>query len=381
VRGVRRRKGRRLPLARIALRKILLQMSFELKLEFDYVFSTSTNVWLDVQQHQYSSLFIILELLSCAFLSLYKRCFVIAFYAVCVFTFLPVASASPDHSPFPNVTFKVFSDYIQNHFDSQISLSAILTILFSLTNNPDLLTLHARQQYPMAQGEIAQSTSGWIKALANALKEKLDDKLLSKEEKQTQPRDEQITSIIGSKLDGLSKVLGLHPFDKKGRFLGKLKPISDQDIKPALVICPVSVECETRSCGPRAILRYTRDRDISKAVLIKGTVIFDDVSVLTGHCSKCQTSYHADHERFRSQDAERKWMKLYLNSAKYLKIGQTIWVDRTFSNSILGAMYTFHGSATAIAEFWNRSYWSTQNTTSRKISRRQVWHAFVQESV
>jgi hypothetical protein len=74
-------------------------------------------------------------------------------------------------------------------------------------------------------------------------------------------------------------------------------------------------------------------------------------------------------------------MKLYLNSAKYLKVGQNIWVDHTFSGAVLNGTYHFHASVTAFSEFWNMSFWSTQKTNSSKVSRRQVWQAFIQESV
>jgi hypothetical protein len=72
---------------------------------------------------------------------------------------------------------------------------------------------------------------------------------------------------------------------------------------------------------------------------------------------------------------------LYLNSAKYLKVGQTVWVDRTFANAVVNGTYNFHASASAFAEFWNASFWSTQSTKSRRVSHHQVWQAFVQESV
>jgi hypothetical protein len=81
---------------------------------------------------------------------------------------LPVASAQSDHRPFPDIPFQVFSQFIQKQFSSQISLATVLTVLLSMTNNPDLLTLHARQQHPK-MGEISQKNSGWIKALARAL--------------------------------------------------------------------------------------------------------------------------------------------------------------------------------------------------------------------
>jgi hypothetical protein len=61
---------------------------------------------------------------------------------------IPVTYAMPaGESPFPDITFKEFSQFIGQHFSSKISLSTVLVILFSLTKNPDLLNLHARQQY------------------------------------------------------------------------------------------------------------------------------------------------------------------------------------------------------------------------------------------
>jgi hypothetical protein len=49
-----------------------------------------------------------------------------------------------------------------------------------------------------------------------------------------------------------------------------------------------------------------------------------------------------------------------------------------FSRAILNAMYHFHGSASAYAAFWNGSF---AQHTSTVITRRQVWQAFVQESI
>jgi hypothetical protein len=60
---------------------------------------------------------------------------------------LPVTSASSVGAPFPDIPFKSFSQFISQNFSSKISLSTVLVIMFSLTENPDLLNLHARQQY------------------------------------------------------------------------------------------------------------------------------------------------------------------------------------------------------------------------------------------
>ena len=52
-----------------------------------------------------------------------------------------------------------------------------------------------------------------------------------------------------------------------------------------------------------------------------------------------------------------------------------------FSGGVINGIYHFHASSSAFAEFWNDTFWSSQKTQSRKISRRQIWHTFVQESM
>jgi len=56
-------------------------------------------------------------------------------------------------------------------------------------------------------------------------------------------------------------------------------------------------------------------------------------------------------------------------------------IDRIFSKAVLNGMYSFHRSSAAYAEFWNDSFWSTQQEKSRKISCWQIWQAFVHESL
>ena len=49
----------------------------------------------------------------------------------------------------------------------------MLVVLFTTTSNPDLLNLQAQQQNPVP-GEAAHVISGWMKALGQALEERLD---------------------------------------------------------------------------------------------------------------------------------------------------------------------------------------------------------------
>ena len=78
-------------------------------------------------------------------------------------------------------------------------------------------------------------------------------------------------------------------------------------------------------CNLYGLHQATRNCDIPKVSLIKGTKFYKNVAVLSGKCPKCETVYYADHESLnRGTDNVQR---VYLNSAKYLKLGQSIWVD------------------------------------------------------
>ena len=78
------------------------------------------------------------------------------------FLFLPTVAAMPnlEKSAFPDLTFKVFSDIIFSHFSSQVSLVTVLVLLFTMTENPELLSLHAQQQNPVYLEENNVQVSG-----------------------------------------------------------------------------------------------------------------------------------------------------------------------------------------------------------------------------
>jgi hypothetical protein len=177
----------------------------------------------------------------------------------------------------------------------------------------------------------------------------------------------------------MSKILGLYPYNKFGRFQGKLQAITP--VKPISVICSETPECNTDGCSPRSLLQASQDRDIPPVTLIKNSQIHDHAYVLSGQCPKCNTRYFADHRSLVSDAGQDDTKKLYSNSAKYLKVGQSLWVDRIFAQAVLNGKYSFHASASAYAEFWNNSFWAAQDTSSRKVSRRQIWHTFIQESL
>jgi hypothetical protein len=297
---------------------------------------------------------------------------------------LPTVMASgQDQTAFPDIPFKLFAAFIGENFNTKVSLTTVLTVLFTLTNNSDLLNLHARQQRRRFVEEQSQQISGWMKTLSYALKDKLGgaaDNLLKSTEHNAQLSHDKIITTIGTKLNALSKLLKLDPYNDEGQLIARLEPVSEKTIEPALIICPMVLECETSTCNPRSLLQNTRNRDLPKVTLIKGTRIYDNVLVVCGKCPKCQTKYYADHESALMAD-NQNWSRFFLNSAKYLKVGHQVWVDRLFSSSVLNGTYSFHASAAAFAEFWSDSFWATQETSSRKITRRHIWQAFVQESI
>jgi hypothetical protein len=128
--------------------------------------------------------------------------------------------------------------------------------------------------------------------------------------------------------------------------------------------------------------QITKTQDIPKVKLVKGSDIYQNVSVLTGQCFKCKTLYSADHESLCEtvSEEETRNRRIYLNSAKYLKVGQSVWVDRVFSNAVVNGMYSFHASASAYTEYWNNSFGVFDQDQPLELTRRQIWQAFVQES-
>ena len=102
------------------------------------------------------------------------------------------------------------------------------------------------------------------------------------------------------------------------------------------------MECENIECNPCGLHQATREHDIPKVTLMKNNKIYKNVTVLSGKCPKCETLYYADHESLdRSTDNPQR---VYLNYAKYLKVGHSVWVDRAFFNAVVNAIYSFHAS-------------------------------------
>ena len=281
-----------------------------------------------------------------------------------VFANVPVTFALPDQHPFPDISFNIFSNFIQQSLGSSVSLSTVLVLVFSILENPECFSLHARQQCPKYPGEKKSVASGWIKHLARAIQDKLGSAMAGLLRPQDISEDmsvDQVLTVTALKLIGLAQVLQFYPVDKNGKFLGKLKSVSQKSIQPVQVICPTSVQCMTATCNPHSLLQAIKTRDIPKVTLVKNFIIYNKVPVLTGKCPDCLTLYYADHERVPVSIEEDTWNRVYLNSAKYFKVGQSTWVDRSFSNVVLNGMYSFHASTAAYTEFWNNTFWETQD--------------------
>src|ERR1700683_2080245 len=155
---------------------------------------------------------------------------------------LPVVSAAPNDDPFSGITFRAFSQFVEQHFSSRISLTTVLVVLFTLTDNSDVLNLHARQQHPLPD-EHLQMISGWLKALARALNEKLGQntgRLFQTTDNFSNLNNDQRNSTIAIKLNSLYKLLDLSPYDNEGVFHQSRYKQVRKEIEPAYVISPTA---------------------------------------------------------------------------------------------------------------------------------------------
>src|SRR6266446_2439990 len=229
-------------------------------------------------------------------------------------------------------------------------------VLLSITHNTELLSLHFKQDQAGSRATL------WIKCLSCAILEQLGsdnaDTLFSESELSmfatatTKHRD---VASLSLKLSELSQLLGLYPYNKKKKFTGTLQPISHSSIQPACLICPNSSVCLTEGCDHCFLKQNTPTKDIPRVTLIKGTEVFENVQLLSGFCSNCKTIYYADHERTAAtKDTEA--MQFSLNSAKYLKVGQKLWVDRKFSTAVMNGIYHLHASTSGWANYFNDTY-------------------------
>jgi hypothetical protein len=289
---------------------------------------------------------------------------------------IPHVIASPQSAPFPEMAFKDFSDFIISNFGQKISLPTVIMVLLSMTNNTELLSLHFRQD------KAGSKATAWIKCLSRAILEQLGsdnaDTLFSESELsmfETATTKDRDVASLSMKLSEFSQLLGLYPYNEKKKFTGTLQPISHSSIQPARLICPNSSVCLTEGCDRCFLKQNTLTKDIPKVTLIKGTEVFENVRLLSGSCSNCETIYYADHECIAAT-TDTEAMQFSLNTAKYLKVGQKLWVDRKFSTAVMNGIYHLHASTSGWANYFNDTYGNDRVT----LSRCQVWAAFIQES-
>ncbi|KAF8979685.1 hypothetical protein BDQ17DRAFT_1338137 [Cyathus striatus] len=146
---------------------------------------------------------------------------------------------------FPNITFDVFSKFILSNFGENITLSATLVILFSMIDNVDLLSLHARQQNAKLAGEKNVDATAWIRLLARAIQEKIgmdSDDLFDDYEINEHTTQTGRSILLGTKLDEMARLLKLYPFNQERKVFE-------------------AAECETQSCKGRALHVHTKVRD------------------------------------------------------------------------------------------------------------------------
>ncbi|KAF8984548.1 hypothetical protein BDQ17DRAFT_1260740, partial [Cyathus striatus] len=290
---------------------------------------------------------------------------------------LPMAYAIGTEQEFPMLKFSQFSQFIEANFGSKISLSTVIFLLLSLTSNVELLNLHARQQYREGNDRRTTTLTAWINALSMAVTSSLGSKTKYLFQENIIPdhyNDDDINYNISAKLDAFSKFLKLHPYNETGHYIGELGPVSETKLTPVRMICPSFMRCNGALCDGSALTQNSKYRDIPKVTLIEGTKMYHESYILTGSCSKCKSIYYADHKHI-SITGQRP-QKEYLNKARYFKIGTHLWVDRVFSKAIMHGIYSFHASAAAYAEYWSNSFGN-----NIEISCKQIWHAFIDESI
>ncbi|KAH6916215.1 hypothetical protein BKA70DRAFT_1419120 [Coprinopsis sp. MPI-PUGE-AT-0042] len=143
---------------------------------------------------------------------------------------------------------------------------------------------------------------------------------------------------------------------------------------PPLSSPPTTFQCSAPRCHPRSLHPHTKKRDIPQVTLIKGGKEFTHAYVLGGKCGHCKTAYLADHSHFGKGDDRKRTL---FNDAKYLKVGQSLWVDREFSSGVFNALYSLHASSQSYTDYYNETFFPS----SYPLSRRHVWQAVNQESV
>lgn len=199
---------------------------------------------------------------------------------------LPCVSAAPLEDPFPSILFVDFAKVITSSFGADITLATVLMLLFSVTNNTNLLNLHGQQRAVPTNTQVMTS---WMAASVRAIKDRLQldslvadddsdaemnsdsgsgsgsdsgsgsntsgssdarssyDTLFLPTDQHTDQTPKQQTTILGKKLDSFCRFLDLYSDEKRGTLCRKLLPISTAAIRPVLIITPSVMQCSDDS--------------------------------------------------------------------------------------------------------------------------------------
>ncbi|KAH6904543.1 hypothetical protein BKA70DRAFT_1226791 [Coprinopsis sp. MPI-PUGE-AT-0042] len=262
---------------------------------------------------------------------------------------LPLVTAQPT-SPFPDITFRAFYKFIRQNYDSKISLSSVLLILFTILENPQLLNLHFRCSAWQMPGET--SSHLWIDRLGQLL-----DLCFRNNEPLLHPS----SGSLATTLHKLALLLELSS--------PSLHPIDLSAVEPSLALVTNSFECQEQTCAPHSLYPYQSFQDISSPfTLIKGTRQYGYAYVLGAECPACATSYMADHHW---QTTKEKGQEQTLeNDACYIKLGQKLWADHTFTEAVSNAFHSLHLSFQAFSSFFTNSYVSNgfSSLSSRSLA-------------
>ena len=259
------------------------------------------------------------------------------------FAFMPCITASQTTTPFPEIKFSVFSNFISSTFNSNISLATVLMMFFTLIENPELLNLHAQQKNLQLSSEKSIVSSAWMCALCHRLKDHLLDHAFVKLFKKIEFTSNSWKDDLSRKLDGSAECLDLTPY-QNGSFHKKLLPISQKYIQPEYILCPHDMECTKYSCYGHHLSMSTQKSDILTVTLIKGNSIFKGVSVLTGQCRDCHTLYSAHLQSYKDYPQDKLTMikqKFFPTLLDISKLEGTCRQIRTSQMQLLRACIAF----------------------------------------
>jgi CxC5 like cysteine cluster associated with KDZ transposases len=253
-------------------------------------------------------------------------------WALLLAIWLPLVTTQPT-SPFPDISFDDFNTFVQENYDADISLSSVLLILFTVLENLQLLNLHFCRCQQKFKGET--SSTLWLDCLA---------RLLGHRFAENEPLLHPSCASLSSSLHGLALLLNLNePLDS----------VNLSAVEPTLALVTNSFECQEPTCQPHCLYPHQKVDDIPDVVLIKGTKQYSHAHVLGAWCSTCLTSYMADHRYRRRQKGQERTLE---NDVCYIKIGQVLWADRTFTGAVSNAFHSLRLSAQAYSVFFTGSY-------------------------